>query len=171
MVNPLAELTLRGWLMTGRGSHLENSFPVWEEIDFSAQKKRFPTLFYILHFFYSCWLSLRVSLQSFVRQMVLRLLLLYFCRQRQLSEEKTIRVQVLHDLFTFMRNKFRFAQREWNRRWKGQGLFVLQVYEWHSPIGSMPFHRAQNSLYFQGPNPSHLPSYKQLKCSRPGRVW
>jgi hypothetical protein len=28
--------------------------------------------------------------------------------------------------------------------------------KWHSPIGSMPFHRAQKSLDFQGPTPSHL---------------
>ncbi len=27
----------------------------------------------------------------------------------------------------------------------------------HSPIGSMPFHRAQKTLEFQGPTPSHLP--------------
>jgi hypothetical protein len=26
--------------------------------------------------------------------------------------------------------------------------------KWHSPNGSMPFHRAQNSLDFQGPTPS-----------------
>jgi hypothetical protein len=30
---------------------------------------------------------------------------------------------------------------------------------WHSPIGSMPFHRAQKTLEFQGPIPSHLPLY------------
>ncbi len=29
--------------------------------------------------------------------------------------------------------------------------------KWHSPIGSMPFHRAQKSLDFQGPTPSYLP--------------
>jgi hypothetical protein len=28
--------------------------------------------------------------------------------------------------------------------------------KWHSPDGSMPFHRAQKSLYFQGPTASHL---------------
>ncbi len=27
----------------------------------------------------------------------------------------------------------------------------------HLPIGSMPFHRAQKTLEFQGPTPSHLP--------------
>ncbi len=30
--------------------------------------------------------------------------------------------------------------------------------KWHSPIVSMPFHRAQKTLEFQGPTPSHLPS-------------
>ncbi len=30
--------------------------------------------------------------------------------------------------------------------------------KWHSPNSSMPFHRAQKSLDFQGPTPSHLPS-------------
>ncbi len=30
--------------------------------------------------------------------------------------------------------------------------------KWHSPIGSMTFHRDQKSLDFQGPSPSHLPS-------------
>ncbi len=28
----------------------------------------------------------------------------------------------------------------------------------HSPIRSMPFHRAQKTLEFQGPTPYHLPS-------------
>jgi hypothetical protein len=28
----------------------------------------------------------------------------------------------------------------------------------HSPIGSMPFHRAQKTLHFQGPTPSYLPT-------------
>ncbi len=27
--------------------------------------------------------------------------------------------------------------------------------QWHSPIGSMPFHRAQKTLDFQNPTPSH----------------
>ncbi len=31
--------------------------------------------------------------------------------------------------------------------------------KWHSPIGSMPFHRTQKTIDFQGPTPSHLPSY------------
>jgi hypothetical protein len=30
--------------------------------------------------------------------------------------------------------------------------------KWHSPIGSMPFHRAQKTREFQGPTPSHFPS-------------
>jgi hypothetical protein len=30
--------------------------------------------------------------------------------------------------------------------------------KWHSPNGLMPFHRAQKSLNFQGPTPSHSPS-------------
>jgi hypothetical protein len=30
--------------------------------------------------------------------------------------------------------------------------------KWHSPISSMPFHRAKKTLDFQGPTPSHLPS-------------
>ncbi len=30
--------------------------------------------------------------------------------------------------------------------------------KWHSPIRSMLFHRAQKTLDFQGPTPSHLPS-------------
>jgi hypothetical protein len=30
--------------------------------------------------------------------------------------------------------------------------------KWHSPIGSMPFHRAQKAREFQGPTPSHFPS-------------
>jgi hypothetical protein len=38
------------------------------------------------------------------------------------------------------------------------GLEFLGSVKWHSPIGSMPFHRTQNSLGFQGPTPSHLPS-------------
>jgi hypothetical protein len=29
--------------------------------------------------------------------------------------------------------------------------------KWHSPMGSKPFHRAQKSLDFKGPTPSHLP--------------
>ncbi len=29
--------------------------------------------------------------------------------------------------------------------------------KWHSPNGSMLFHRAQKSLNFQGPTPYHLP--------------
>ena len=29
--------------------------------------------------------------------------------------------------------------------------------KWHSPIGAIPFHRAQKTLQFQGPTPSHLP--------------
>jgi hypothetical protein len=29
--------------------------------------------------------------------------------------------------------------------------------KWHSPIGWMQFHRAQKTLKFQGPTPSHLP--------------
>jgi hypothetical protein len=31
-------------------------------------------------------------------------------------------------------------------------------HKWDSPIDSMPFHRAQKTLEFQGPTPSHLPS-------------
>ncbi len=30
--------------------------------------------------------------------------------------------------------------------------------KWHSPIDWMPFHRAQQTLEFQGPTPSYLPS-------------
>jgi hypothetical protein len=30
--------------------------------------------------------------------------------------------------------------------------------KWHSPIGSMPFHKTQKTLDFQGPSPSHFPS-------------
>jgi hypothetical protein len=30
--------------------------------------------------------------------------------------------------------------------------------KWLSPIGSMPFHKAQKTLEFQRPNPSHYPS-------------
>ncbi len=30
---------------------------------------------------------------------------------------------------------------------------------WYSPIGLMPFHRAQKTLNFQCPTPYHLPSY------------
>jgi hypothetical protein len=30
--------------------------------------------------------------------------------------------------------------------------------KWHSPIGSIPFHRAQKTLEFHGPTLSHLPS-------------
>ncbi len=30
--------------------------------------------------------------------------------------------------------------------------------KWHSPIGLMPFHRAQNTFEFQGPTPYHFPS-------------
>ncbi len=30
--------------------------------------------------------------------------------------------------------------------------------KWHSPICSLPFHRAQKTLNFQDPTPSHLPS-------------
>jgi hypothetical protein len=30
--------------------------------------------------------------------------------------------------------------------------------KWHSPIGSMPFHRSQKTRQFQGPTPSHFPS-------------
>ncbi len=37
-------------------------------------------------------------------------------------------------------------------------LYVRRVPKWHSPNGSMPFHRAEKSLNFQGPTPSHLPS-------------
>jgi hypothetical protein len=29
--------------------------------------------------------------------------------------------------------------------------------KWHSPIGSLPFHRAQKTLEFQGPTSSHCP--------------
>jgi hypothetical protein len=29
--------------------------------------------------------------------------------------------------------------------------------KWHSPFGSMPFHKTQKTLDFQGPTPSHLP--------------
>ncbi len=43
------------------------------------------------------------------------------------------------------------------------GFFAVQGLElWfvltYRPIGSMPFNRAQKSLDFQGPTPSHLPS-------------
>ncbi len=37
--------------------------------------------------------------------------------------------------------------------------------KWHSPIGLIPFHRAQKTLEFQGPTPSHLP--KQWICTHP----
>jgi hypothetical protein len=30
--------------------------------------------------------------------------------------------------------------------------------KWHSPIGLIPFHRAQKTFDFKGPTPSHLPS-------------
>ncbi len=30
--------------------------------------------------------------------------------------------------------------------------------KWHLPIGLMPFHKAQKTLKFQGPTPSHLPN-------------
>ncbi len=30
--------------------------------------------------------------------------------------------------------------------------------KWHLPNGSIPFQRAQKTLDFQGPTPSHLPS-------------
>ncbi len=36
--------------------------------------------------------------------------------------------------------------------------------KWHSPIGSMPFHRNQKTLDFQGPTPSHLPKYSNGCC-------
>ncbi len=40
--------------------------------------------------------------------------------------------------------------------------FQFPVYfmgpKWYSPNGSMPFHRTQKSLDFQGPTPAHLPS-------------
>jgi hypothetical protein len=46
------------------------------------------------------------------------------------------------------------------------GAFLYALYsflnflgpKWHSPLGSITFHRAQESLDFQGPAPSHLPS-------------
>jgi hypothetical protein len=31
--------------------------------------------------------------------------------------------------------------------------------KWYTPNGSMPFHRAQKILDFQGPSPSHVPLY------------
>jgi hypothetical protein len=30
--------------------------------------------------------------------------------------------------------------------------------KWHSPIGSLPFHRAQKTREFQGPTPSNFPT-------------
>jgi hypothetical protein len=36
-------------------------------------------------------------------------------------------------------------------------LFLMVQIHWHSPIGSMPFQRAQKILYFLGPTLSHLP--------------
>ncbi len=41
----------------------------------------------------------------------------------------------------------------------GWALEILSFLGPHSPIGSMPFHMTQKTLDFQGPNPSHLPSY------------
>jgi hypothetical protein len=43
---------------------------------------------------------------------------------------------------------------------RGVGPWKLRVWvpKWHLPTGSMPFHRAQKTLDFQGPTPSHLPS-------------
>ncbi len=41
-----------------------------------------------------------------------------------------------------------------NKFWMGSFLGP----KWHSPIGSMPFHRAQKTLHFQGLTPSHLPT-------------
>jgi hypothetical protein len=39
----------------------------------------------------------------------------------------------------------------------GKSIMTFSGPIWHSPNGSMPFHRAQKSLDFQGLNPSHLP--------------
>jgi hypothetical protein len=39
----------------------------------------------------------------------------------------------------------------------GKSLMTFSGPIWHSPNGSMPFHRAQKSLDFQGLNHSHLP--------------
>ncbi len=36
--------------------------------------------------------------------------------------------------------------------------FLILGPKWHSPIGLIPFHRAQKTLNFQVPTPSHLPS-------------
>jgi hypothetical protein len=38
--------------------------------------------------------------------------------------------------------------------------------KWHSPIGLMPFHRAQKTLDFQGPAPSHLSLVIDLHTSK-----
>jgi hypothetical protein len=40
--------------------------------------------------------------------------------------------------------------------WRGGGATFLGS-KWHSPNGSMPFHRAQKSLAFQGPTPPTCP--------------
>jgi hypothetical protein len=39
----------------------------------------------------------------------------------------------------------------------GKSIMTFSGPIWHSPNGSMPFHRAQTSLDFQGLNHSHLP--------------
>jgi hypothetical protein len=38
------------------------------------------------------------------------------------------------------------------------GISTFLGPKWHMPNGSLPFHKAKTSLYFQGASPSHLPS-------------
>jgi hypothetical protein len=64
-----------------------------------------------------------------------------------------------YDLYSTVHNAFDAGTsitRE-SGRGLGPGISTFLRPKWHSPNSSMPFHRAQKSLDFQGPIPFHLP--------------
>jgi hypothetical protein len=67
----------------------------------------------------------------------------------------------LYDLHGPARNAFDVGSIQYLGKWEGVWTLEISTFlgpKWHSPIGLMPFRRAQKSLDFQGPAPSHLPS-------------
>ncbi len=138
MVNPLAELTLRGWLMTGRVQPPGKLISRLGGNRFFCPKKEISDAFsvqiYIFVLFFLAKLESTIvwgqigSFETFVAVLF---------QEKVIVRHEKPRVQLMHDLFTFMRKNFRFAQREWNRRWKGQGVFVLCT-------SFSPSHRAGN---------------------------
>ncbi len=114
--------------MTGRGQPPGKLISRLGGNRFFCPKKRFPTLFLFRFTVYVFLFSLAKfeSLTAIVCQTGgIETFVAVLFQEKVIVRHEKLRVQIMHDLFTFMRNKFLFAQRNCNRRRIGQGAFVL----------------------------------------------